>query len=588
MTVELVEIAGCMHVAPELARLHAEEWSHLYPEWDERAALAEFEAMTEPGRVPTTWVAFDGPDRSIGGVLGSVSLILDDELVGHRSLGPWLASLYVMSTARRLGVGGLLVDRVVGEAHRLGIERLYLFTAGQEEYYERRGWRTVSRPPMQGHDTALMLYDTWPNAPRRAAVSRWCSNPHVGGAYSFLRVGGTSADRERMSEPIAVGLHLAGEATSAAYPGTAHGAWFSGERAAAAAIAERDGEPGAVAVVGAGLAGIAAARRFGAAGWQVTVFEAGEEPGGRVRVDRSLGAAAPLGATWAHGTDGNPFLELARRVGVDEIEGVFDAPATFVAGHGIVGDADQRRLGQRFTDLERSLLTMGATGGDRPVGPALRTLLDAIEEPLDHAALACWFRGEFENLYAAPVDELSLQTPTEAFRLPGPDVMLACDLGRAVTLAVEEIEGIDLRLGSVVTGVRRTGDGWAVDAGSAVTHRVDAVVVTVPIGVLQRGLIEFSPPLPADLTASIDRIGAGPVAKAFFTFDTAWWAPHRAFWAAGPEPLLFELWVDVSPILGRPALCAFAVGDAALAAEAMSEDELCAAAGRVLRDVTCT
>ena len=111
----------------------------------------------------------------------------------------------------------------------------------------------------------------------------------------------------------------------------------------------------------------------------------------------------------------------------------------------------------------------------------------------------------------------------------------------------------------------------------------DAVIVTVPVGVLHADAIEFDPPLPADVRDALGRIGAGRVTKAFFAFDSAFWAPRRAFWIADDPPPLFELWVDVSAVRGAPTLCAFAVGDGAVRVERMTEDELLAAGWATLR-----
>ena len=72
-----------------------------------------------------------------------------------------------------------------------------------------------------------MAWSTDPRTPRRAVSSHWLSDPDVATAYAYLRPGGTPADRNLLAQPLAPGLHLAGEATSSAYPGTMHGAWFS-------------------------------------------------------------------------------------------------------------------------------------------------------------------------------------------------------------------------------------------------------------------------------------------------------------------------------------------------------------------------
>ncbi|MEI6517473.1 MAG: FAD-dependent oxidoreductase, partial [bacterium] len=70
-----------------------------------------------------------------------------------------------------------------------------------------------------------------------------------------------------------------------------------------------------VLVLGAGMAGISAARTLADVGCSVTVLEARDVAGGRIRTDTSLGAPVDLGASFIHGTKGNPLVALASQFG---------------------------------------------------------------------------------------------------------------------------------------------------------------------------------------------------------------------------------------------------------------------------------
>jgi predicted N-acetyltransferase YhbS len=86
----------------------------------------------DPGRLPLSLVACDG-DR----FLGTINLIdNDDDRRTH--LWPWLAALAVAPASRGRGIGTRLVERLLAESARLGIDRVYFGTDGPG-FYRRLG-----------------------------------------------------------------------------------------------------------------------------------------------------------------------------------------------------------------------------------------------------------------------------------------------------------------------------------------------------------------------------------------------------------------------------------------------------------------
>ena len=86
---------------------------------------------------------------------GSASLLRED-LDGWEHLSPWVASVYVLPEHRRKGIGRLLVAHAVEEARLLGVQTVYLFTAGQEAYYARLGWSALERT-QHGHREVVIM-----------------------------------------------------------------------------------------------------------------------------------------------------------------------------------------------------------------------------------------------------------------------------------------------------------------------------------------------------------------------------------------------------------------------------------------------
>ncbi len=151
---------------------------------------------------------------------------------------------------------------------------------------------------------------------------------------------------------------LAGAAAVAARPAFGQGAVPAGS-------ADVD-----VIIVGAGAAGIAAARRLSAAGRSFTLVEATSRIGGRCFTDtRSFNVPFDRGAHWIHSPDINPLTKLAPRTGLD----IYQAPSAQRVRIGQRG-ARESELEDYLSAIVRSNRAIGDAVRGKPDMDALRAL----------------------------------------------------------------------------------------------------------------------------------------------------------------------------------------------------------------------
>lgn len=116
------------------------------------------------------------------------------------------------------------------------------------------------------------------------------------------------------------------------------------------------------------------------------------------------------------------------------------------------------------------------------------------------------------------------------------------------------------------------------------TFSADKAIVTLPLGVLKKGLVRFDPPLPERKTAAIERLGMGTLDMVALAFPEPFWPHDHDFIAGYPaEGDIFPRFFDRFRKTGRPILVASVGGRGAEALESLSDGEVEAAAMRPLR-----
>lgn len=250
-----------------------------------------------------------------------------------------------------------------------------------------------------------------------------------------------------------------------------------------------------VVVIGAGAAGIAAARRLLAANRKVVVIEASDTIGGRCVTD-STAFDAPFdrGARWLYGADSSPVAKLARGAGVD----MYPAPR-----------GQRVRIGRRNAragEMEDFLATL--VRANRALGDTVRGKADmpaAAGLPKD---LREW-TGAVEFLLGPHATGKDLQdlSALDLVGMAPHDSALACRQGLGTLIAKLGAQ-LPVMLSTPVTQITWSGrDAQVETAAGKITAK--AVIVTASTNALLSGKIKFSPELPKRQQDAASKLSLG-------------------------------------------------------------------------------
>lgn len=265
-----------------------------------------------------------------------------------------------------------------------------------------------------------------------------------------------------------------------------------------------------VVVIGAGFAGLVAARELGRAGLDVLVLEARDRIGGRTWTAPRLGHDLELGGTWVHwvqphvwaeltrygiGIERSPAAEEARWLGADDEprSGTLDE---FMA---LIGDGQQA-----LADGVAAAIPQGPAPTEGEIGT-----LDALslQDRLDALAFSPEARNANESVWVghvnARLDEVGLSTAMRWIAAAGGrwEVMHEASSTyrvrggmRALAEAVARDVRGEIRLGTAVASVRQTGSGAVVRCADGAEVTARRVVSTLPTNALSS--IGWEPGLP--------------------------------------------------------------------------------------------
>jgi monoamine oxidase len=283
-----------------------------------------------------------------------------------------------------------------------------------------------------------------------------------------------------------------------------------------------------VIVIGAGVAGLAAARILAEAGRRVALIEARDRIGGRIHTVPAAHGDLPveLGAEFIHGLP-SELISLVDEAELTRFELEGDHRCfREERGVGKLGSCgDQREVNQLFEELGQSGLaqdshdlTFSEFLGQRGVGPEA----------------AAWATNYVEGFNAADANRISVRSLAK--QQAAEDAISGDRLFRVVEgyarvpafLLRTFLNGGGELFASMPVRSINWKPGWVeVTTAADRVFQASSVIITLPLGVLQARSIAFHPP-PQEILAAADRLAMGPIGRAIYEFDPSFWSQYAS------------------------------------------------------------
>lgn len=339
-----------------------------------------------------------------------------------------------------------------------------------------------------------------------------------------------------------------------------------------------------VMIIGAGIAGLSAAKILKNKGLSVLVLEARERIGGRIWTDTSLGFPVDLGASWIHGINKNPIKQLADQFHIKTVPTNYNASHVYHSNGKLLSDSEERQLYKRYDEIYRLLMAIRRKRMQQRLPDiAWQQALDQVlsQKLFNVNALAELYfalNTEIEHEYAADLSQLSLFNWDVETSFSGSDHLIPSGYGQIVENIVKTA-GLTSRIltRQIVQHIDySSASGVQITTNQAV-FTASKVIVTLPLGVLKANTVEFYPALPKTKQAAIARLGMGILNKAYLQFPKYFWQqdePTQLIDSVSTVKGQWAEWLNYHYYTRQPGLLGFNAGQHGSEIEALSDSEI--------------
>ncbi|NMF56481.1 flavin monoamine oxidase family protein [Pseudanabaena yagii] len=341
------------------------------------------------------------------------------------------------------------------------------------------------------------------------------------------------------------------------------GGAFSSNQGSAKSSPKESEDEQQIIVIGAGIAGIAAAKKLQSQGYRVIILEGRDRIGGRMWTDDSLGVPLDLGAAWIHTVDDNPISPLVKQFGIQTVVSDIQSQWNYKGINQLLNESEEQDISRALRVFKNRVNKLKKA----PSSSRQTTLAEIAQQIIESEEITGitlkGFRAALSSAIETEVGDdlanLGVKGFDEDSGFSGADVVFPKGYIQLVQALSKDL---DIRTQHLVQQIAYDDTGVQVTTDRGVFSG-SRVIVTVPLGVLKRGTLKFSPPLPESKLAAIQQLGMGALNKLVLKFPKQFWAsePHTMAYVNGNNPDRYVEFYNWQKYIQQPILVAIFSGN---------------------------
>ncbi len=316
-------------------------------------------------------------------------------------------------------------------------------------------------------------------------------------------------------------------------------------------------------VIGAGTAGLAAAKRLQQAGLSVCVLEARDRIGGRVYTDHRFDTPIDFGAAWIHGIDDNPVYDFAQQNEFPVRLADYNVDMDLFTQE---GEQLSFANGDKYIDAYGKVLK-GLGGRDFIAGNDQTSLSFACEAGVNKLALNelpyfnSWLTYLLNNYEGECINKVAYPETDTYREYTGGHYFIRSGMSTVPCRLAHEV---DVYCQQKVVEIRQDKDAVTIKTDKKGLFTAKRVIVTLPLGVLKSGSVGFFPSLSVGKQQAIDSLAMAVFNKVVLKFSHAFWqakTKSEFFYFLTNDKRKIASFFDVSLSEGEPILVGYSGGD---------------------------